>query len=141
MTIQHLILLLNILWFSGGFILFGIQPRKCMKIFRPDLDSNKEENQLPLRIIPFVGGFNFAFAILNLVAFYIISENFNEDIILLVFISSGVAHLTQFSYNIPIAFKKDVEHGAVWNVLEGQMLFIFIIDFSLSLFNFSGLLL
>ena len=68
MTTIKIILIINTLWFLGGFFLFGLQPKKCMKLFRPDLDVDKKENQLPLKIIPFVGGFNVAFVVLNVTA-------------------------------------------------------------------------
>ena len=60
---------------------------------------------------------------------------FDKDVqwVILLFVNA-VAHGSQFVANVPIALQNRQGEG-VWQVLKGLMLFIFVTDFTLMLFN------
>ncbi len=129
-----LILLLNAIWFGLGFHLFALRNKIFAKILVP-----KEHRETPVFDMlaetgKFLGGFNFAFCVLNLLIL-ITPSTFPEDsqrmILCLVF---ALAHGSQFLANVPIALQNRRGEG-VWQV-KGLMLFIFITDFVLMMANF-----
>ena len=81
-----------------------------------------------------MGGFNFAFSLLNIVLLFNLVE-FDKDIqwagLLLI---NSVAHGSQFVGNVPMALRNLNGEGS-WNVLKGIMLRIFVIDFALMVLN------
>ena len=128
------ILLLNIIWFALGFHLFALRNKIFAKIL-----VAKEHRQTPVfetlaATGPFLGGFNFAFCILNLLVLIypnIFPEN-NQRVIL--FIVFAIAHGSQFFANLPIAIDNRKGKG-VWQI-KGLMRFIFVTDFVLMTANF-----
>ena len=52
-------------------------------------------------------------------------------------ISFAVAHTSQFLINVPIAKRGGRKGESYWDVLEGPMLFIFVVDGLMMLVNFS----
>lgn len=129
----ELVLVLNAIWFGLGFHLFTLRNKIFAKILVP-----KEHRQTPVfetlaATGPFLGGFNFAFCILNV----LIVSNTNtfpeatQRIILCVVFA--LAHGSQFVSNVPIALDNRKGKG-VWQV-KGLMLFIFITDFVLMVAN------
>lgn len=128
------ILLVNFIWFSMGFNLFSMRSTIFAKIVVP-----KEHRQTPVFDIlahsgKFLGGFNFAFALLNILLLLnldVFPSDAQRAILLLVF---SVAHGSQFIFNLPVAIENK-RGGGVWQVLTGTMLFIFTIDFTLMLLN------
>lgn len=82
----------------------------------------------------FVGGFNLAFCVLNILLLFN-QAAFDSDrqwsILLAV---NAIAHGTQFAGNVPIALENRRGAG-VWPVLSGLMLFIFVVDFALMILN------
>lgn len=129
----ELILILNILWFGAGFHLFALRSRIFAKII-----VAKEHRDTPVFDTltasgKFLGGFNLAFAILN-VLLLLKSQLFNQPLqwlILLMVIA--IAHGTQFACNVPIAVQ-NLRGEGVWQV-KGLMRFIFVVDFSLMVAN------
>lgn len=130
----ELILLLNAIWFALGFHLFAIRNKVFAKILVP-----REHRETPVFNIlaatgPFLGGFNFAFCILN-VLLLIYTSVFPEDsqraILCLTF---ALAHGSQFLGNVPVALENRKGKG-VWQV-KGLMRFIFVTDFTLMVANF-----
>ena len=127
------LLILNTLWFFGGFHLFALRGRVFAKVVVP-----KEHRDTPIMetlIVSgkFVGGFNFAFVVLNLLLLFnqtAFDQNIEKAIVLF---SIAVAHGSQFAYNVPI-FLENQSGGGVWQV-KGLMRFIFATDFSLMLAN------
>jgi len=132
--VLEVILVLNAIWFAMGFNTFWLRRKIFAKIVVP-----KEHRDTPVFEIlatsgTFLGGFNFAFSVLNILLLLNLTE-FDKDIqwaiLLLV---NAIAHGSQFVANVPIALQNRRGEG-VWQVLKGLMLFIFVIDFTLMLFN------
>ena len=129
----EIILILNAIWFGLGFHLFALRNKIFAKILVP-----KEHRDTPVFGIltatgPFLGGFNFAFCVLNvLMLIYpeVFPDGSQKIILCLVF---SIAHGSQFFANVPIALQNRKGEG-VWQI-KGLMLFIFIIDLSLMLAN------
>ena len=129
----ELVLILNALWFAGGFHLFSLRSKVFAKVlvarehrgtpvFEPLVASGK-----------FLGGFNLAFSVLN-VLLLINTSLFDKDLQWVVLLSvNALAHATQFAFNVPIALQNRRGQG-VWQV-QGLMLFIFITDFTLMTLN------
>ena len=82
----------------------------------------------------FLGGFNLAFSALNIFLVFNLVD-FDKDIqwAILLFVNA-IAHGTQFAGNVPMALQNR-RGGGLWNVFEGVMLRIFVIDFVLMVFN------
>lgn len=128
-------LLINALWFLMGFNVFAIRNKIFAKILVP-----REHRDTPVFDIlaasgRFLGGFNLAFALLSLLLWV------NQDLFpnveqwsLLLFVI-GVAHGTQFIFNVPVALENR-KGGGIWQVLSGTMLFIFVTDFLMMTLNF-----
>jgi len=128
------ILIINAIWFAMGFNVFSLRPKIFAKVVIP-----REERQTPVFDVlihsgKFLGGFNFAFALLNILLVTnldIFPSDAQRAILLLVI---AVAHGSQFIFNVPVAMQNKRGAG-VWQVLKGTMLFIFITDLTLMLLN------
>ena len=132
----EIILILNALWFAMGFNVFTIRNKVFAKMLVP-----KENRDTPVFHIlaesgKFLGGFNLAFAVLN-VLLLLNLEIFplEEQKIILLFVFA-VAHGTQFFFNLPIAIQNK-KGGGAWQVLKGSMLFIFVTDLIMMTLNIS----
>lgn len=123
----------NAIWFGMGFHLFSLRNNIFAKILVPKENREAPAFETLAATGPFLGGFNFAFCILNLL-FLINVSVFPEDgqriILLTVF---ALAHGSQFISNIPIALDNRKGKGA-WQI-KGLMRFIFITDFALMIAN------
>ena len=130
----EILLVLNALWFFGGFHTFHIRRKVFAKIIVPKEDRDTPVFQTLIETGRFMGGFNFAFFVLNVLLLLNLGA-FDKDlqwaILLLVM---AVAHGSQFAGNVPIALQNRRGEG-VWNVFKGLMLFIFVIDFTLMTLN------
>lgn len=129
----EMILLVNTVWFAMGFHTFSIRHRIFAKIMVP-----REHRDTPVFDIlaesgRFLGGFNFAFAVLNIL-FLANLDQFPSDAqrSILLFVLA-IAHGSQFIFNVPIAIQNR-RGGGVWQV-KGLMLFIFITDFVMMALN------
>ena len=128
-----LILLLNAIWFALGFHLFALRNTVFAKILVP-----REHRETPVfktleATGPFLGGFNLAFCILNVLILLgpeVFPTSAQRSILCIVF---ALAHGSQFTANVPIAIENRKGRG-VWQV-KGLMLFIFITDFVLMIAN------
>ncbi len=128
------VLILNTIWFSMAFNVFSLRNHIFAKILVP-----KEHRDSPVFFVlaesgKFLGGFNLAFAICNLLLLLNLDTfptNQQRAILLLVF---AVAHGTQFFYNLPVALENR-KGGGVWQVLKGTLLFIFVTDFVMMVLN------
>ena len=129
-----LLLILNALWFASAFHVFHIRREIFAKIIVPKEHRDTPVFQTLIATGPFLGGFNLALSLLNILLLIFISD-FDKDIqwaiLLLV---NAVAHGSQFAGNVPTALANRRGEG-VWNVFKGLMLFIFVIDFTLMVFN------
>ena len=130
----EVILILNAVWFAMGFNTFWLRNQIFAKLVVP-----KEHRDTPVFATltvsgTFLGGFNFAFSVLNILLFLNLSA-FDKDVqwAILLFVNA-VAHGSQFVANVPVALQNRRGEG-VWQVLKGLMLFIFATDFVLMLLN------
>lgn len=130
----ELLLILNVIWFSLGFHVFAMRNRIFAKLLVP-----REQRDTPVFDTlavsgRFLGGFNLAFAVLNLLLLLNLSA-FDQDSHWVILLSvNAIAHGSQFIFNLPIALENRRGAG-VWQVLQGTMLFIFITDFLLMACN------
>ena len=128
------LLVVNTLWFLMGFNVFSLRNQVFAKLLVP-----RDQRDTPVFDIlaasgRFLGGFNLAFAVFNgllLTNLGLFPEDKQRALFLFVF---AVAHGSQFAFNLPIAIQNK-RGGGVWPVLKGTMLFIFSVDFILTLFN------
>ncbi|GAA3921200.1 hypothetical protein [Litoribacillus peritrichatus] len=130
----EIILILNALWFAMGFNVFSIRNKIFAKLVVPRAHRDTPVFKILAESGRFLGGFNLAFALLNLLLLINLNA-FDKDLqwAILLFVNA-VAHGTQFVFNLPIALENRKGRG-VWQVLKGTMLFIFINDFLLMVLN------
>ncbi|TFG86862.1 MAG: hypothetical protein E4H19_04255 [Chromatiales bacterium] len=129
------VLLLNVLWFGAGFRYFGLTPDTAARVLVP-----KSARELPLfktlsAAMPFLGGMNLAFAVLAVLLLLnqsLFPEARQQAVLAFVF---AIAHGSQFAFNVPVALRGGRQGEAYWPVLNGPMLFIFVVDGALSLAN------
>lgn len=129
----HFVLVLNAIWFALGFHLFALRGIVFAKILVPQEHRESPIFDMLIATGKFMGGFNFAFCVLNVLMLCypnVFLGNDQRAILLLVF---AIAHGSQFVSNVPIAIANRKGEG-VWQV-KGLMLFIFIIDFTLMMAN------
>ena len=127
-TIYKLVLLLNVLWFGMGFWYFWIKRQAAAKLLIPESARSSPVFLTMTSALPFLGGMNFAFALLAaipLLAQDLFISPPERGLLLIVF---GVAHATQFIINIPVAKRGGRLGESYWDVLKGPMLFIFVVD-------------
>ncbi len=127
------ILLLNAIWFALGFHLFALRNRIFTKILVPKAHRDTPVFDILTATGPFLGGFNFAFCILNVLILLnpTIFPEANQKVILC--LTFAIAHGSQFWGNVPIALDNRKGKG-VWQV-KGLIGFIFITDFALMVAN------
>ena len=130
----EIILVLNALWFAGGYHTFHIRGRIFAKIVIPKEERDTPVFETLIMSGKFVAGFNLAFLALNILLLFNTSL-FDKDLqwAILLFVIA-VAHATQFAFNVPVALQNRRGEG-VWQV-KGLMLFIFITDFTMMALNF-----
>ena len=124
-----LILLLNAIWFGMGFHLFALRGKIFGKILVSKSDRDTPVFDMLVETGKFLGGFNLAFCILNVI--FLIHPAFfpqADQKAILCFVIA-LAHGSQFFANVPIALANRKGEG-VWQV-KGLMRFIFITDFVL----------
>lgn len=130
----ELILVLNALWFAMGFNVFSIRNKIFAKLVVPREQRDTPVFEVLTESGRFLGGFNLAFSVLNILLLIYLAD-FDKDIhwAILLF-ANAVAHGTQFAFNVPVALK-NLKGEGIWQVLKGTMLFIFVNDFLLMVFN------
>lgn len=130
-----IVLALNTIWFAMGFHAFFLRRAVFAKILVP-VRSQRENGAFDALVESgrFLGGFNFALAALNLLLVVRIDifESASQWAVLLAF--NAAAHGSQFVGNIPIALQ-NLRGEGTWQVFEGVMLRIFVMDFALAAFN------
>ena len=130
----ELILILNALWFAMGFHTFYIRRKVFAKVIVPRENRDTPVFQTLVETGRFMGGFNLAFAVLNLLLLFNTGAFDKEIQWAILLVVNAVAHGSQFAANVPIALQNR-NGGGVWNVFKGLMLFIFVVDFVLMIFN------
>jgi hypothetical protein len=144
-NIFTIVLVLNVLWFGAAFWYFGIKSTSAAKILAPR--SERENVLFPTLAwsAKFLGGMNLAFSVFALVL--LLTQSLFPDarqnaVFALIF---ALAHCTQFAFNVPLALAERnlternlTEKNAqkpLWQVLQGPMRFIFIVDGTLTIAN------
>ena len=99
------VLALNAIWFALGFHAFHIRKKIFAKVLVPREQRDTPVFKILTETGPFLGGFNLAFAVLNVFLVLNLVE-FDKDIqwaiLLLV---NAIAHGTQFAGNVPMALQ------------------------------------
>ena len=130
-----LVLILNAIWFAMGFYAFYLRRRVFAKVVVPKKeDRNNSAYEAVIESGRFMGGFNFALSALNIMLVFNFGgfDKGSQWATLLIF--NALGHGSQFVGNIPMALQN--RHGVgLWNVYKGVMLRIFVIDFTLMVFN------
>ena len=129
------VLLINALWFVLGFHLFALRSKIFAKTLVPREHRNSPIFEMFVQSGKFLGGFNLAFCVLNMLVLLNSSvfPEANQRIILCVVFA--LAHGSQFLPNAFIALENRKGKG-VWEV-KGLMRFILIVDFVLMVANLS----
>jgi hypothetical protein len=129
----EVILVLNTIWFAMVFNVFSIRNKIFAKLVVPREHRDSPVFDILAESGKFIGGFNFAFAVFNILLLTnldMFPNDAQRSILLFVF---AVAHGSQFIFNVPVAIQNLSGRG-VWQV-KGTMLFIFITDFIMMVLN------
>jgi hypothetical protein len=131
-TAYTVALIASFLWFLAGFRYFSFQQTAAARILVPGSARTSPLFPTVAAGLRFLGGMNGAFALLAailLVLQFTGSELFNDPrergVLLIVF---GIAHFSQFAFNLPIIKGGQRQGETYWPVLSGPMLYIFIGD-------------
>jgi hypothetical protein len=130
-----ILLVLNALWFGAAFRYFSLTKETAAKLLTP-----KSARESPLfktlsASMPFLGGMNLAFAVLALLLLFnlaLFPDPRQKALFAVVF---AVAHASQLAGNLPVARRGGRQGEAYWPVLQGPMLFIFVVDGVLAALN------
>ena len=129
----EMVLVLNALWFAMGFHLFSLRSKVFAKVVVAREHRNTPVFETLILSGKFLGGFNLAFLVLN-VLLLLNTSLFDKDKQWAVLLFSiAVAHATQFAFNVPVTLRNRRGEGA-WQV-TGLMLFIFVTDFVMMALN------
>ena len=131
---ETIILVANAVWFALGFHLFALRGKIFGKILVPREHRDTPVFDMLVETGKFMGGFNFAFCVLNVLFLIRLSAFPEAEQRALLFFVFALAHGSQWLANVPIALQNR-KGGGVWQV-KGLMLFIFITDFVLMTANF-----
>lgn len=129
-------LLLNAAWFGAGFWYFATKHEAAAKLLIPRSARSSPIFATMSAALPFLGGMNLAFCLLNLTLLArldLFTAPAEQGVLLVAF---GVAHATQFAINVPVARRGGRIGESYWDVLSGPMLFIFVVDALMTLVNF-----
>lgn len=129
----EIILLLNAIWFALGFHAFWIRNKVFAKTLVPREERNTPVFDMLAESGKFVGGFNFAFSVLNILLLVYPSTFPEASQRIILCLAFAIAHGSQFLPNVFIALQNRKGNG-VWQV-KGRMLFIFVTDFVLMVAN------
>lgn len=132
-TLLETVLILNALWFAGGFHVFHIRGRVFAKIVVPKEHRDTPVLETLVTSGKFLAGFNLAFCIFSILLFFNTGLFDKSQQWAIILFAIAVAHGTQFFCNVPIALQNRRGKG-VWQV-KGLMLFIFVTDFVMMMLN------
>lgn len=125
-------LIFSALWFGAAFRYFSFQHYTAAKVFVPRTARDSPIYPTIAVATRFLGGMNAALAILSailLLAFLVESSLFNQPLErCLLLIVLGLAHFSQFIFNVPILRNGGRQGESFWNVWTGPMKFIFVMD-------------
>jgi hypothetical protein len=135
----EILLILNSLWFIMGFNVFSIRHRIFAKLVIPKEQRNTPVFDVLAESGRFLGGFNLAFAVLNILLLMNLDVFPKASQMAILLFVVAVAHGSQFAFNVPIALS-NLRGKGVWRVLKGTMLFIFTLDFIMLCLNLTAAL-
>jgi hypothetical protein len=134
-SLYVVVLLLNTVWFGAAFHYFSLRQYSAAMVLVPHTSRDSPLFQMAAASVRFLGGMNLAFAVLSLLLLLNLAAfpgNGQRALLLLTFC---IAHGSQFYFNVPIAVSGGRKGEALWDVLQGPMRFIFIVDAVLMLTN------
>jgi|688.fasta_scaffold57962_3 hypothetical protein len=129
-----ILLILDAVWFASAFWFFSLNPKKAAKLLLSKQHRQEPSFSILTHSLKFLGGMNLAFSTLSIFCLVSIQNIAPAHISFLLLVFS-IAHGSQLVFNIPIARKERSKEPHLWSVLSGTMLFIFVVDASLSLLN------
>ncbi len=128
--------LANAIWYGLGFVAFYLRRNVFAKVVVPvQADRNNSAYAAVIESGRFMGGFNFALSALNLGLLLNLADLTTPAQLSLMLAFNGLAHGSQFFGNVPMALK-NLRGAGIWNVFNGVMLQIFVVDFILMTSNF-----
>lgn len=129
------VLVLNALWFGAAFRMFSFKQRAAARLLVSQSDQASPIFPVLAASLRFLGGMNFAAALLAvaLLANRSLFPNPQQWVLLLAVFA--VAHASQFVFNVPHALATIKGIKPLWPVLKGQVAFIFVVDFALMVAN------
>lgn len=134
-TLLIVLLLANALWFGAAFRLFWLKAFGATRLLVKSNDKQSEAYAIMAAALPFLGGMNLALSLLAVLA-VVLLEHFSDPAqVFALTLAFGVAHLSQFFGNLPVARQERATGDSLWPVLRGPMLFIFVVDLGLGLIN------
>jgi hypothetical protein len=134
-TAFNIILLLNVLWFGAAFWQFSLRPETAAKGLVPKSARDSPLFRTVAASIRFLGGMNLAFSVFA--ALLLLNRDLFPDAKQVALFAGvfALAHASQFAFNVPVALGGGRQGEALWPVLSGPMLFIFVVDFTLMIAN------
>ncbi|NIJ42472.1 hypothetical protein FHS78_002774 [Parvibaculum indicum] len=127
-----LALVASAIWFAMAFRYFAYQQETAAKVLIPPSARSSPLFLTTAASIRFLGGMNGAFAVLSLALLALAVSGSAlfaapaERAVLLFVL--GLAHFSQFIYNVPILRNGGRQGEAYWPVRTGPMLTIFVVD-------------
>ncbi len=124
--LQKLTFSVNVVWFGLAFFLFGLRPRRAVKMLTPCSAEGEVAREALIASLRFLGGMNLGMAAVSGAQLGVVLAGGGPSRAL--FFGSAVAHASQFAFNVPFALQGGRRGGAPWDVMRGSMAFIFVGD-------------
>lgn len=131
------VLALNTVWFAIGFWFFSIRPLRAARLLVPWRDRYEASFAVLIHALRFLGGMNLSLALYSLLLVLhpeLWHVPLQVAIPLMIF---GVAHGSQFYFNLQLAIRQARGERYLWPVWKGPMLGIFLMDAILCVLNFT----
>ena len=125
----------NALWFGAGFYQFTLRSGVAALGVSTNSPNDDFSRSVIAGVLRFLGGLNLSLAALSVMLLlgpHELRKAVPEAVFLTTF---AIAHASQFAVNVPIARKEIIGSPALWPVLRGKMLAIFVVDLLLTLID------
>jgi len=130
-----IVLLFNLAWFGAAFHYFSLKQFSAAKVLVPHTSRDSPLFLTIAASVRFLGAMNLAFAVLSLLLLLNLAAFPADSQRALLLLTFCVAHGGQFYFNVPIALSGGRKGDALWDVLQGPLRFIFVVDAILMLAN------